>query len=119
LATVVVVGRTFGTLHGSDMMEPVALGKATIIGPRHGDFQDTADKLVQAGGLRVTSARELVRDLSALLNDATARGEMVAAGRAVIAREQGATARHVALLGKVLSSGEHLHGTIQPEPAHA
>lgn len=119
LATVVVVGRSFGTLHGSDMMEPVALGKATVIGPRHGDFQDTADKLVQAGGLRVTSAGELVRDLSALLNDATTRGEMVAAGRAVIAREQGATARHAALLGKVLSSGGHLHGTLHTEPAHA
>jgi 3-deoxy-D-manno-octulosonic-acid transferase len=119
LATVVVVGRSFGALHGSDMMEPVALGKATIIGPRHGDFQETADKLVQAGGLRVTSASDLVRDLPALLNDATARGEMVAAGRAVIAREQGATARHAALLGKVLSSRGHLHGTIQPEPAHA
>lgn len=119
LATVVVVGRSFGTLHGSDMMEPVALGKATVIGPRHGDFQDTADKLVQAGGLRVTSASELVRDLSALLNDAATRGEMVAAGRAVIAREQGATARHAALLGKVLSSAGHLHGTIGQEPAHA
>ena len=119
LATVVVVGRSFGTLHGSDMMEPVALGKATVIGPRHGDFQDTADKLVQAGGLRVTSASELLRDLSALLNDAATRGEMVAAGRAVIARQQGATARHAALLGKVLSSAGHLHGTIGQEPAHA
>jgi len=119
LATVVVVGRSFGTLHGSDMMEPVALGKATVIGPRHGDFQDTADKLVQAGGLRVTSASELVRDLSALLNDAATRGEMVAAGRAVIAREQGATARHAALLGKVVSSAGHWHGTIGQEPAHA
>ena len=119
LATVVVVGRSFGTLHGSDMMEPVALGKATIIGPRHGDFQDTADKLVQAGGLRVTSASELVRDLSALLSDAPARAEMAAAGRAVIAREQGATARHAALLGEVLSSGGHSHGTIHPESAHA
>jgi 3-deoxy-D-manno-octulosonic-acid transferase len=30
LADVVVVGRSFGDLHGSDMMEPVALGKATV-----------------------------------------------------------------------------------------
>jgi hypothetical protein len=44
---------------------------------------------------------------------------MVVAGRAVIAREQGATARHAALLGKVLSSAGHLHGTIGQEPAHA
>ena len=119
LATVVVVGRSFGNLHGSDMMEPVALGKATLIGPRHGDFQDTADKLVQAGGLRVTTSSEIVRDLAALLNDPGLRAEMAVAGRAVIAREQGATARNATILAEVLSSGAHSHGTLRMEPNHA
>ena len=98
LATVVVVGRSFGDLHGSDMMEPVALGKATLIGPRYGDFADTAEKLLAAGGLRVSSRHEIARDLAALLADGAAREDMARAGRAVIAREQGATARHAALL---------------------
>lgn len=102
LATVVVVGRSFGDLHGSDMMEPVALGKATVIGPRYGDFADTAEKLVAAGGLQVSSRHEIARDLAALLADASARQDMARAGRAVIAREQGATARHAALLSHML-----------------
>ncbi len=108
LATVVVVGRSFGDLHGSDMMEPVALGKATLIGPRYGDFKDTAEKLIAAGGLRVSSRHEIVRDLSALLADSHAREEMARAGRAVIAREQGATARHAALLTHMLL---HVHAS--------
>ena len=105
LATVVVVGRSFGELHGSDMMEPVALGKATLIGPRYGDFADTAEKLVAAGGLRVSSRHEIARDLAALLADAPAREDMARAGRTVIAREQGATARHAALLSHLLLQG--------------
>jgi 3-deoxy-D-manno-octulosonic-acid transferase len=104
LATVVVVGRSFGTLHGSDMMEPVALGKATLIGPRYGDFQDMGDDLVQAGGLRVTSAFDLARDLSRLLGDAGLRSEMAEAGRRMIRQRQGATARHVALLRGIMHS---------------
>jgi 3-deoxy-D-manno-octulosonic-acid transferase len=102
LATVVVVGRSFGDLHGSDMMEPVALGKATVIGPRYGDFADTAEKLVSAGALRVSSRHEIARDLAAMLADAPLRQDMARAGRAVIAREQGATARHAALLSHLL-----------------
>ena len=102
LASVVVVGRSFGNLHGSDMMEPVALGKATVIGPRYGDFADMAEALVQAGALRVTSAYELARDLAALLNEPDRRHEMAEAGRAVIARMQGATERHVALIGAIM-----------------
>jgi len=112
LATLVVVGRSFGDLHGSDMMEPVALGKATLIGPRYGDFAETAEKLSAAGGLRVTSRTDLVRDLAHLLGDPARRAEMAAAGRAVIAREQGATTRHAALLGTLLAHGRPSHGTL-------
>jgi len=114
LATVVVVGRSFGDLHGSDMMEPVALGKATVIGPRYGDFADTAEKLVSAGGLRVSSRHEIARDLAAMLADAPLRQDMARAGRAVIAREQGATARHAALLSHLL-----LHAGASDAKLHA
>jgi len=107
LASVVVVGRSFGTLHGSDMMEPVALGKATLIGPRYGDFQDMGDDLVQAGGLRVTNAFDLARDLAQLLGDPALRREMAEAGRRVIRQRQGATARHAALLRGIMRSAAH------------
>lgn len=118
LATVVVVGRSFGALHGSDMMEPVALGKATLIGPRYGDFADMAEALIQAGGLRVTSPFELGRDLAALLHDEAGRKDMSRAGRAVIAARQGATARHAALIRAIMLSRSHAPD-LPPAHAHA
>ena len=115
LATLVVVGRSFGNLHGSDMMEPVALGKATLIGPRYGDFADTAERLIAAGGLHVTGAALLGRDVAELLNDPARRGAMAQAGRAVIAREQGATLRHAALLQAWIRQAAGAHAKMHPE----
>ena len=59
LADVVIIGRSFGDLHGSDMMEPVALGKPTIVGPATGDFQSTVDALIDGDGLVRTTRGEL------------------------------------------------------------
>ena len=102
LATVVVVGRSFGDLHGSDMMEPVALGKATIIGPRYGDFADTAQKLLDAGGMLCVTREALPRVLQELIVDASARQRLVDAALGVIRREQGATMRNEMLLRELL-----------------
>src|SRR5262249_42097350 len=38
LADVVVIGRSFGDLYGSDPIEPIGLGKSTVIGPAVSDF---------------------------------------------------------------------------------
>lgn len=103
LADVVVVGRSFGGLHGSDMMEPVALGKATVVGPAVSDFQSTVDALLGDGGLIQTSAAELPRVLRELLHDAGRRQELAAQGRAVIRANQGATARNVAIITESLN----------------
>ena len=102
LATVVVVGRSFGDLHGSDMMEPVALGKATIIGPRYGDFADTAQKLLDAGGMVCVTREALPRVLQELIADAAARERMIDAAMGVIRREQGATTSNEMLLRELL-----------------
>ncbi|MBL4592158.1 MAG: hypothetical protein JKY96_09400, partial [Phycisphaerales bacterium] len=40
LADVVIVGRSFCNLYGSDPIEPAALGKPVIIGPNNSDFTD-------------------------------------------------------------------------------
>jgi len=98
LADLVVVGRTFGNLHGSDMMEPVALGKAVIIGPAVGDFQEAADTLLAAGGLMQTTADELPLAVRTLLADRDAARAMAERGRAVIRSNQGASRAHAALI---------------------
>lgn len=98
LADVVVVGRSFGTLHGSDMMEPIALGKATVIGPRWGDFRDTMEALLSEGAIVESDAARLRDDLARLLADPTERRTLAERGRAVIRRRQGATRRNAELL---------------------
>jgi 3-deoxy-D-manno-octulosonic-acid transferase len=98
LADVVVVGRSFGELHGSDMIEPVALGKATVIGPRWGDFAEPAEALMAVGALVQVDAGMLPGTLSGLLNDPAHRARMADAGRAVIRARQGATARNATLV---------------------
>lgn len=98
LADVVVIGRSFGRLHGSDMMEPVALGKATIVGPRTGDFRETVEALLAGGGIVRTEAAGLSAVLARLLASEAERAGLAARGRRVIRERQGATRRNAELL---------------------
>lgn len=103
LADVCIVGRSFLGLYGSDMIEPVALGKPTLIGPFHSDFQDTVDALVAGQGIIVTDqpgvqARNLLQD------PAQARA-LADRGRQVIVSRQGASQRHAAMMLELLDPG--------------
>ncbi|MDP7030476.1 MAG: glycosyltransferase N-terminal domain-containing protein [Phycisphaerales bacterium] len=97
-ADIVVVGRSFGALHGSDPIEPVARGAATIIGPAVSDFEDVVDALVAGGGLVQCSAEALPDVVARLCSSEDARRELVAKGQAVIRSRQGATSRACELL---------------------
>jgi len=102
LADVVIIGRSFGDLHGSDMMEPVALGKAVIVGPAVSDFQDTVDALQADGGIVQTTADALPDAIKELLNDPQRRNALAERGCAVIRAHQGATARNAEIVRKAL-----------------
>jgi 3-deoxy-D-manno-octulosonic-acid transferase len=104
LADLVVVGRSFGNLHGSDMMEPVALGRATVVGPRTGDFQETMDALLAGGGILQVSAEELAPTMARLLQSPAERAALAAKGRAVIREKQGATRRNAELLLSIVEA---------------
>ena len=103
LADVVLIGRSFGERHGSDMMEPIALGKPTIVGPAHGDFQTTVDALVEGGGIVVTTKERLRADLARLLSSPDERAALASAGRDVIRAHQGATDRTVEIVRGVVA----------------
>ncbi|MBB6430632.1 3-deoxy-D-manno-octulosonic acid transferase [Algisphaera agarilytica] len=97
LADVCVVGRSFtGELYGSDMMEPIALGKPTIIGPHFSDFADTMKALTDAGGIVVSDRPSDA--IAELLKNKTMAAELADAGRAVILSRQGSTKRHADML---------------------
>ena len=96
LSDVAIVGRSFVPLGGSDPIEPVALGKPTLIGPRHENFREVVSALEAGGGIRVTDRpMEAARELLAAGDEA---GAMACAGREVIRNRQGATERHAQLL---------------------
>lgn len=104
LATICVVGRSFLGLYGSDMIEPIALGKPTMIGTHTSDFADIMVAFTSEEGILVTDQPgEAVKKLLATPAMAI---DLAKRGRAVIRRRQGATQRHVALLMRLM-----------PEPA--
>ncbi|MEX2671555.1 MAG: glycosyltransferase N-terminal domain-containing protein [Phycisphaeraceae bacterium] len=98
LADLAVVGRSFCPMHGSDMSDPIALGKPTVIGPHVGDFRDMMDDLLAVDAIEQLSDVEgLPAAVGKLLRTDIGR-ELAERGRAVIRSKQGATQRNVALL---------------------
>ena len=100
-ADVIVVGRSFLGLYGSDVMEPAALGKPVVIGPFHSDFQDTVDAMASADGLVVTE--EPGQAIAELLEDRDRAEQIAQAGRAVIRERQGSTSRHADMILAMLA----------------
>ena len=102
LADVVILGRSFLGLYGSNVVEPIALGKPTIIGPHHDDFAESVGALREAGGIEVTDRPGQVA--AELLRDGPRAGRLGQAGREGILSRQGATRRHADLLMQLMPS---------------
>ncbi len=102
LADVVVIGRTFVDLHGSDPIEPIGLGKATVVGPSVTNFASIIDTFERSGGLVRATRETLAPVLGALLADPSRRVRIAEQGRACIRQQQGASARHAELLLSML-----------------
>jgi 3-deoxy-D-manno-octulosonic-acid transferase len=103
LADVVFVGRTLVDLgarqHGSDMIEPAALGKAVVVGPYTGNFADAMSRFRAADAmLEVKSAEQLGEAISVLLSSPQQAKEMGKKAQEVVLREKGATERHARIL---------------------
>lgn len=98
LADVVVIGRTFVELHGSDPIEPIGLGKATVVGPSVTNFASIVETFEKAEGLVRATRDTLSTLLRELLDDPARRAAIAQRGRARIRQQQGASARHAELL---------------------
>lgn len=98
LADVCVIGRTFGTLGGSDPIESIALGKPTVLGPDVANFATIVDTFERAGAVIRADERTLPEVLVSLLESADRRAELAERGRACIVAQQGATRRHAEML---------------------
>jgi 3-deoxy-D-manno-octulosonic-acid transferase len=98
LADIVVVGRSFGDLYGSDPIEPIGLGKATVMGPAASDFGAVVEVFEQAGGIVRATRENLGKTLRELLTNPSHRKDLGDKGRAAIRSHQGASQRHAELL---------------------
>ncbi len=112
LADLVIVGRSFGDLFGSDPIEPIALGKPTIIGPAVSDFAQIVGAFESARGIARATRESLPALFRQLLSDPAARHRLAHNGREVITRMQGASSRHAELL-------LHLAAITPQSPEHA
>lgn len=101
LADVVVVGRSFGELFGSDPMEPASLGKPVVIGPRFTDFASAVEALERAGAIVRADKDTLAAILRGLVESRARRDEIGALARACVAANRGASDRHAELLATI------------------
>jgi 3-deoxy-D-manno-octulosonic-acid transferase len=98
LADVVVVGRSFGIRHGSDPMQPAAMGKAIVIGPAVSDFSDAVSTLAAADGISQVNAEDLCGVLSELITDEPRRRAMGEAAERLAKSACGATATSASVI---------------------
>lgn len=102
LADIAVIGRSFGSLHGSNPMEPAAFGKPVLIGPAHADFRASVEALESEGGLLKVNAESLPGVLKDLCEDHERRARMSASAARCVARHRGATKRNADLVLRMM-----------------
>ncbi len=93
-ADVVFVGGSLLPLGGQNLIEPIAVGRPTLVGPHTFNFAEATDKAVDAGAARrVRDADALIVAAAALLADDAARTAMRDAALAFHAAHGGAADR--------------------------
>jgi 3-deoxy-D-manno-octulosonic-acid transferase len=102
LADIIVIGRSFIDLFGSDPLEPAALGKPILIGPRYGDFQNVVETLDRAGAIRIVPPEQLGQTLRSLLANDSERAELSRNAREAVLANKGSSAKHAEMLLSVL-----------------
>jgi 3-deoxy-D-manno-octulosonic-acid transferase len=101
LADVVFMGKSMAreTTGGQNPAEPIMAGVPTICGPRMENFADLMESLRTADGIVVVPNADRLADRIGWLLDHPAEGrKLVARGRAVLNRHEGAARRNAELL---------------------
>jgi 3-deoxy-D-manno-octulosonic-acid transferase len=107
VASIVFVGRSLVDLgsrqHGSDMIEPAALGKAVVVGPHTSNFADAMLKFRAARAMyEVEDEAALEETVGVLLSTPAEVKELGQRAMDVVRREQGATMRHARVIVQIL-----------------
>ena len=93
-ADVAFVGGSLMPLGGQNLIEPIALGLPTLVGPHTFNFAEVTERAIEASAARrVADADALLAEVRDLLRDSAARARMRDAALAFVAAHQGATER--------------------------
>lgn len=102
-ADVAFVAGSLVPIGGHNLLEPAALGIATLTGPHNFNAQEIADMLIESGAVEVVrDADAMAAALRLLLADPLERERRGAIGRDAVDRNRGALARLLALIDPVL-----------------
>ncbi len=103
LAAVVFIGRSLRGGGGQNPIEPAALLRPVLFGPRMENFREIADALVAAGGaIMIGDAKDLTARLAELLSDPEKREIMGGKARRVVEGLGGASGKNRELISRVI-----------------
>lgn len=103
LAEVAFIGGSLVDLGGHNLLEAVRADAAVVMGRHLRNIEDLAGQFIDAGGMLVVQdAQGLTEALSSLVGSEAQRAEMVARAKEVLAANQGALDRALALIERNL-----------------
>lgn len=98
------VGGSLVPVGGHNLLEPAALGKASITGHYMHNFVKITELFLEANAVkRVNDRDELAQTVIDLLSDKALREQMGQSGQRVVAHNRGALAKHLELIDGLLS----------------
>ena len=104
-ADVAFVGGSLLPFGGQNLIEAIAVGTPTLVGPHTFNFAEAAANAIAAGAAsRVADADALIREVAGLVSDAARRARMNDAARAFHAAHRGAADRMWAWLAPKLGA---------------
>jgi 3-deoxy-D-manno-octulosonic-acid transferase len=102
-ADVAFVGGTLVPVGGHNLLEPAVLGLPVLAGPHTHNAPEIAELLESSGALTIVRDREeLVREVTACLDDPARAAEAGGRGRAAVEQSRGAVDRLVAMIEPLL-----------------
>ncbi len=103
MSTVAIVGGSFTSTGGQDLIDICAAGVPAVVGPRMAEFADLAYSALAAGAaIRVPDASEAAHTARKLLEIREWREHMALAGLKLGAAHKGARARHLDVCRRLL-----------------
>jgi 3-deoxy-D-manno-octulosonic-acid transferase len=88
---------------GHNILEPVALGVATVLGKNYFNFQQIVDEFANNAAVDVVQdAQQACQRFTELLNNVEQRQQMVQRATTILQKNQGSLLRHIQLIDRFL-----------------